>query len=734
MDCDVSNRRPIIEENNPPGLVIANITTAPDVTVTIDPNYQDHNWFEINGTQLILKNSVDYEIHDVLITVNVKNLNDNPPVFKETNITVNVNEEALDYFNIQGVNNPQISLLKVLDYEKINFTELILYAMDGNANASGTHTASATINIHVIPADLRPPWFQPCTFTAGGKLCINRGYTGKVNVSENATEPLILQPGPLYAIDGDIHLNEKIVYELVGGNDDDTFSLNPDTGNITMKKPVNTRKTFILDVMAFQANNLYKYAQTTVEIKVVYKNYHEPYFEKTSYTGTVSVGLPVPSPVMESGSLSTPLKIFAVDKDFADEINPNIEYKIQNSTDFSVTADGFILTAKVLTLASTITFLAIANDKEALQETSTWIIVDVTPLATTTILPTTVTTTTATITTTTIPVTPGVVTTISKPSNSSTHLPPGTNNSQPTPPPGSTKSTTPPVSTSNAGITGRPVTSTKPGSNIPPFVTTVKPPLIPVSTPITQKSTIPSSSESNRPSETETPQANSTAGQTILNVSDLYSISLIPAIVKIFVPLLQPIDGFTNYNYQTDEKPNPDEKDNTSLASVVSENEDNTVTQGQQGTPPPGEKAMESSQGSAASNVLEKDEENDEETDSEKEVRSILTKDRKVEDDGYKAVWFKEDIVPEAKDDDVMIEDYSDEERNRDGSDGDNEDGDRDNDNRDSDDNDEGNDDNGSGQGSSSDISFIPGRAWISRSDPPASQPHEDTEERDIFL
>lgn len=62
LDCDVSNKNPIIEENNPPGLVIANITTAPDVTVTIDPSSLDHDWFEINGTQLILKNSVDYEV------------------------------------------------------------------------------------------------------------------------------------------------------------------------------------------------------------------------------------------------------------------------------------------------------------------------------------------------------------------------------------------------------------------------------------------------------------------------------------------------------------------------------------------------------------------------------------------------------------------------------------------------------------------------------------------------
>lgn len=35
----------------------------------------------------------------------------------------------MDYFNIQGINNPQISLRKVLDYEAMNFMEFTLRAM-----------------------------------------------------------------------------------------------------------------------------------------------------------------------------------------------------------------------------------------------------------------------------------------------------------------------------------------------------------------------------------------------------------------------------------------------------------------------------------------------------------------------------------------------------------------------------------------------------------------------------
>ena len=52
-------------------------------------------------------------------------------------------------------------------------------------------------------------------------------------------------------------------------------------------------------------------------------------------------------------------------------------------------------------------------------------------------------------------------------------------------------------------------------------------------------------------------------------------------------------------------------------------------------------------------------------TNDEKEVKPILTKERRIEE-GYKAVWFKEDIDPNAKEEVVIIpdrrEDDSDEE------------------------------------------------------------------------
>lgn len=53
----------------------------------------------------------------------------------------------------------------------------------------------------------------------------------------------------------------------------------------------------------------------------------------------------------------------------------------------------------------------------------------------------------------------------------------------------------------------------------------------------------------------------------------------------------------------------------------------------------------------------EEKEEKEEEAGQEKEVKSILKTDRHVADDGYKAVWFKTDVDPEAGERVEVIED-----------------------------------------------------------------------------
>ncbi|NXK56591.1 CDHR5 protein, partial [Chauna torquata] len=287
------------------------------------------------------------------IIVTIINLNDNSPVFKQTNLTKVVPEDTkvnativaredlsasdadLDiiyyelsstvqntsnYFAIKGVNNPEIYLQKALDYEKFKQTTLLLYARDRPVDSNETtHTATATINIIIEQADTKPPWFLPCSFIDVDKsICISSPYTGRVNMSEMSTEPLILEPGPIYAIDPDYILNEKIVYSIVGGDVDNVFSVDADTGNLTMNKIATSPDSYLLQVMATQVNNKQKYSVVSVEIKVINKSDHAPYFESGIYTGTVSVGLVPRSFVFQAGDPSSPLMITAADDDFPD--------------------------------------------------------------------------------------------------------------------------------------------------------------------------------------------------------------------------------------------------------------------------------------------------------------------------------------------------------------------------------------------------------------------------------
>ncbi|XP_039178009.1 cadherin-related family member 5 isoform X1 [Crotalus tigris] len=881
-ECSTDKDFVEINENNNPGLVVTNIRAGPGIVVTIKPSTDANSpseWFEIKDSELILKKSVDYEsvtylqvelicwkeglqIKSFTVSIEIQNENDNEPMFKQNNITVNVPEdtkpntivvplanvtatdadlntlfyslegsppEAMNYFNIQGINNPQIFLRKVLDYEAMNFMEFTLRAMDGNAGAAGTHTATATISIRIVQSDLRPPWFQPCTAIGGRRVCISLGYNSKVNLSEIVSEPLTFEPGPLYAIDGDKSLNEKIIYEIAAGNDNDTFLINTITGNITMTQPANTLKTFMLYILASQENNPFRYSQTTVKIDVVRKNVNQPYFEEAIYLGRASVDQPAKTLIMKANTPSEPLQIFAADDDFLpDKINPDIKYRIQNSSDFRVTAEGFIQTTEVLNGSSHITLLAIATDISTLEEASTLISIDVTPLATPAVPPVTTTTSTET-----YPTSPEKGNTSQKPSA----LPTGISNSKPS---GSTKSMSPFSSTTGKDnlteITRSPVTVSVPGSVIPPFVTTLKPPVIPgnstqfltTTSPVTERSqrtvesiktssptttqalpqsgppkpstsgnfvtsggavqsstsskigttkspitsarpapddgrqstsvpgiikpsttstpsvantsatSLPSKSSTSTPSIStsafvsskkpsieyittssgSSPVTSTTNSEGLYNVGDMAALGVtLGTLLAIALALLalisykyyklkkelekenlQLMEGFSNTNFQDDQKSNSDGKDDESPASIMSKKE------------PPNKETQ-----SARETTQE------EEINSEKEVKSILTKDRKMEDDGYKAVWFKDDIT-EAKEDDMMIEEDSDLEQNRFGSESDSaaEEGDY-------------HDDTDSGRGDS-DINISARRVQFLDTNPSASQSHEEAEEHDDAL
>ncbi|XP_069480148.1 cadherin-related family member 5 isoform X5 [Ambystoma mexicanum] len=427
-DCS-ANRNNQIYENNRPGISVTPIFADTGVTVTINQD-QGSEFFEIINNELILKTSLDYEttqaivlrlscerngvpVQTLTVIVEVLGVNDETPVFNLDFVAWDLPEDAkvgtslaaltatdLDYdliyydlgfssqnvsshFTLTGSNSPVIQVSKALDYDSFTHVQLTLYARDtSDPNANISHTASATINVTILDVDNKNPWFKPCRFIdSSKKICHSDGYKVNVTRSVQATGALALDPGPLYAVDGDQGINEAVTYHIISGNDQDIFDLNSMTGNITMKKAADVLGTTVLEVMASQANNTLRYAITTVRIQVVEKNNHAPTFPSTNYQGTVPAFSLPGSLVMEYLSPSRPLKIFAADADFPGGRNPDVTYSLQNSSDFSVTQDGFIQSAAQLNHSITIVVSAAAIDRTSGEEATTLVLVEVTPAA-----------------------------------------------------------------------------------------------------------------------------------------------------------------------------------------------------------------------------------------------------------------------------------------------------------------------------------------------------------------
>ncbi|MEE6498553.1 hypothetical protein FKM82_003152 [Ascaphus truei] len=475
------------------------------------------SFFSIVGSNLTLTQSVDFEVTSTLsvqleckrdgaiisvihLYVTILNENDNEPIFSQTRFNFTIPEDlkvgssigpaitaddadkdtifyelsgtdlvAAAHFKLATVNNPIILVNQSLDYDTYKHIQLILTARDTeNAGDIKSHTATATVNIEILDVDDKPPQFLPCRMV-GTKICINDGYRGNVTRSEQATGALILTPAPLYAVDGDVGINDPIVYEIVSGNVGDIFEVNRLTGNITMKRAADNLDMIILQVMAVQATDVGKYTMTRVQIEVKERNNHPPVFESRNYLGEVPARSAIRSFVTESRNQGRPLQVFAADEDFTDKVNPGIVYSIENSSDFSISRDGFILINAVIPSPITIEFSVAAMDSATGEVSRTLVTVDVTPGVATTM---TVSTTTGTGTTqstttgtgTTQSTTPGTGTTQSTTTGTGTtrRTTPGTGTIKSTTPgTGTTKSTTPGSGATPGTIT---IKSTTPGT------------------------------------------------------------------------------------------------------------------------------------------------------------------------------------------------------------------------------------------------------------------------------
>ncbi|XP_054631801.1 cadherin-related family member 5 [Dunckerocampus dactyliophorus] len=435
-----------LKENNLVGDLVETITVNDGVTLSLGTS--SSNSFTLDGNRLLAAKVLDYETSKshvvklvcldggtgqmltLIIAVLVINENDNPPVFEANSYLINVKElipvdtpldehfpatdkddntvlyyrltSETNYFKLASPTNPELVMQNVVDYDQVQHVQMVLYAQDTPLAESGgkdSFTATTTIRVNVLDVDNRPPWFQPCTkhVMAGATICQSGGYTSRVVLNEQEAEPLTLKPGPLHAIDGDSGINEAIRYSFLSGNQDGLFEINPSTGNISMMRAADVVDTITLTVLAAQMPSSSQFATTSLTISVQVKSLHRPQFQRPQYEGVVSsVGAMATDPANKD----EPLRLIALDEDYAAAggINPHMAYHIKGSDDFAI-INGYLFMTKDLpedTLSLQVEAVDTSNDQKATAQLSVKVKSGLTttalPLSTTDIMTSIVTT------------------------------------------------------------------------------------------------------------------------------------------------------------------------------------------------------------------------------------------------------------------------------------------------------------------------------------------------------
>ncbi|XP_069857338.1 cadherin-related family member 5-like isoform X2 [Dipodomys merriami] len=396
--CTVSQSYFQLEENTNITGPLANITVPLGQHVELS-DLSTPLAFEIRGNQLFLNTTLDYEETPILeahiickrgssvvtnfrVLVVVQDVNDNAPEFPFTTKQWNVTEDtkvksvvipeaelqatdkdkddtlfysllevtpgASSFFSLEGVNRPSLRLDKPLDFLKTRNMTFQLIVQDTVGSTEPSHTATATLVLSVLPADLRPPWFLPCTYS-DGYVCLEAQYHGSVPVGHRPTSPLTLRPGPIYAVDGDRGIDQRIVYSIAGGNQEDTFAINDTSGNLTMAKSVPSPTVFVLMVKAEQADGA-RYSITKATLEARGTAGRSPRFPQSVFRGTVEAGSGANATVRDAASPTQFLRIWAEDPEFPD-LNSAIRYRITNSSDFTMEGE-IVLTTRALQHAS----------------------------------------------------------------------------------------------------------------------------------------------------------------------------------------------------------------------------------------------------------------------------------------------------------------------------------------------------------------------------------------------
>ncbi|EDV25061.1 uncharacterized protein TRIADDRAFT_25152, partial [Trichoplax adhaerens] len=234
------------------------------------------------------------------LTVYVVDVNDHAPTFNKTIYTASINENVplntfiasvaaydrdtgkygkITYSIPSGIANDtfkidsqagRITTAKYLDREQ--HPQYIL-TVDAHDNALPSKYSSTQVVITVLDINDNPPQFS------------NQSHT--FYIPENFPPTKVDR---IIAVDKDKDSNSRITYSIVSGNVDNSFLINPQTGELSTTKSLNRERIaqYQLTVMAKDNGSPSLNSTTKVTVIVTDQNDHDPKFNQTRYSASIA--------------------------------------------------------------------------------------------------------------------------------------------------------------------------------------------------------------------------------------------------------------------------------------------------------------------------------------------------------------------------------------------------------------------------------------------------------------
>ncbi|XP_026808223.1 cadherin-87A [Rhopalosiphum maidis] len=319
-----------------PTKAIGSIDVGIKLANNVKLDYEDPNQRKFIVLVIASEASEKYDLTSTAtLTIQVTDVNDNPPEFDNNAYTLIVNETATPGTIIGVVkatdrdSNPSIvytlsgpsadkfyvekttGIISValcsnvgkppcLDYETQSTYYLTYIATDDNGNGQSN---SVTIMVLVIDSNDNPPIFIQHTYTS----LIDEGVA-------TFEPPLIVQ-----AIDAD--KSSTIIYSIISGNEKNLFKIDQSSGEIFILSPNGLQRSKNNITLIINASDGIYNDEATVNVVVLDVNNNSPQFLLESYNVSIHENEPIGFSV---------IRVEAIDEDL--DMNANLTYHIQEGS------------------------------------------------------------------------------------------------------------------------------------------------------------------------------------------------------------------------------------------------------------------------------------------------------------------------------------------------------------------------------------------------------------------